>query len=209
MQVEIPDAESAQLKVTATSVLCHALTFGKGDMRPVMVGGVVSSTVTMKWSPETFPEASVAAQLTVVVPTGKVEPEEGSHSTTGLGSTESVAMLVKITSAPSLLLASVLKLAGRVSKGGVMSLTVTGKLPLLVFPASSVAVHTTRVVPKLNSESEEGLHVTTGSGSTISVATASNETLTPVGPVASTVMLPGSESWGGLSSFRWAWAELG
>ena len=47
----------------------------------VIVGGVVSMTicviVTTKLAVPTFPAASVAVQVTVVVPTGKLEPEGG------------------------------------------------------------------------------------------------------------------------------------
>ena len=47
-----------------------------------MTGGVVSpvdseATVTVKLAVPTFPAASVAVQVTVVVPTGKLEPEDG------------------------------------------------------------------------------------------------------------------------------------
>ena len=49
-----------------------------------MVGGVVSETVTVKLPlAEVLPEASLAVQLTVVVPSGKVEPETGEHVTVG------------------------------------------------------------------------------------------------------------------------------
>jgi hypothetical protein len=136
----------------------------------------------------------MAVQLTVVAPRENTEPEVGPQSATAFGSTVSVAILVKITKAPNLLVASVLKLAGMVRTGGVISLTVTGKLPLLEFPAASVAVHITRVVPSANSESEEGLHTTEGFGSSASVAVASKVTETPDALVASTVMLPGRES---------------
>ena len=42
----------------------------------------------------TFPELSVAVQLTVVVPIAKVLPDAGTHASTGLGSRVSVAVAV-------------------------------------------------------------------------------------------------------------------
>jgi hypothetical protein len=42
-----------------------------------IVGGVESRMVTVKEQLAAFPEASLAVQLTVVVPTEKVEPEGG------------------------------------------------------------------------------------------------------------------------------------
>ena len=43
----------------------------------VMVGFWVSFTVTLKLMLATLPEASLAEQFTVVMPTGKTEPEAG------------------------------------------------------------------------------------------------------------------------------------
>ena len=91
-QVTILEAMSEQVKVTATSVLFHPLALGDGDTRPTILGMEVSSTVTTKCSPATFPEASMPVQLTVVAPNGNTEPEGGSHTTTGPGSTESDAL---------------------------------------------------------------------------------------------------------------------
>ena len=42
-----------------------------------MVGFWVSFTVTLKLMLATLPEASLAEQFTVVMPTGKTEPEAG------------------------------------------------------------------------------------------------------------------------------------
>jgi hypothetical protein len=163
---------SEQVKVTATSVLFQPLALGGGDTRPEILGKEVSSTVTMKCSPATLPEASIPVQLTVVAPSGNTVPEEGSHSTTGLGSTVSDALFANMTRAPSLLLASVLKLAGRINLGGVMSLTVTGKLPLLELPAASVAVQATVVEPRGKTEPEAGLQTMLGVGPESSTAVA-------------------------------------
>jgi hypothetical protein len=45
----------------------------------VIVGGVVSWTVMWKDAVEVFPAASLAVQVTVVVPSGNVEPDAGVH----------------------------------------------------------------------------------------------------------------------------------
>ena len=126
----------------------------------------------MKFSPATLPEASIPVQLIIVAPSGNTVPEDGSQSTTGLGSTASDALFAKMTSAPSLLLASVLKLAGSISLGGVISLTVTGNLPLLEFPAASVAVQATVVEPRGNTEPDARLQTMLGGGPESSTAVA-------------------------------------
>ena len=53
-----------------------------------------------------------------------------------------------------------------------MSRTVTGKLPLLEFPAASVAVQDTVVVPRGNTVPDAGLQTKAGSGSDKSLAVA-------------------------------------
>jgi hypothetical protein len=49
-----------------------------------MIGGVVSLTVTVKLQLAVNPAPSVAVQLTVVTPFGKVEPPGGLHTTVAL-----------------------------------------------------------------------------------------------------------------------------
>src|SRR5689334_22885214 len=44
-----------------------------------MVGACLSSTVTVKEQEALFPEGSVAVHVTVLVPTGKLEPEGGTQ----------------------------------------------------------------------------------------------------------------------------------
>src|SRR5258708_4407161 len=51
----------------------------------VITGFSVSLTVTMKLQLATLPELSVAVQVTVVVPTGKMDPGCGLQTTVGLG----------------------------------------------------------------------------------------------------------------------------
>src|SRR5581483_2449522 len=103
-------------------------------------GGVVSRTVTRKTPCERLPEASVAVHTTGVVRIGKTEPEGGVHTTTGCGSTSSVAVTVYVTTAPVGSVASTVKSPGRGSTGGVVStktVKVNGSEYPLVRPASS------------------------------------------------------------------------
>ena len=58
----------------------------------IKVGAVVSATVTANEPLAVFPAASRAVQVTVVVPSAKVEPEAAEHVTVGAGSTTSVAL---------------------------------------------------------------------------------------------------------------------
>ena len=49
------------------------------------VGGVTSRTVTVNEAVPVLPAASVAVQVTVVVPMGNVDPDGGAQVTAGLG----------------------------------------------------------------------------------------------------------------------------
>src|SRR6266540_2290459 len=68
-----------------------------------------------------LPEASVAWQLTVVVPTGKNEPDEGVQVTVGFGSRSSLAVTEYETFVPDASVASTVMSPGRLSVGGVTS----------------------------------------------------------------------------------------
>jgi uncharacterized lipoprotein YbaY len=46
----------------------------------VIEGSCVSCTVMVKEQVPVFPDASVAVQLTVVTPTGNVDPDAGAHT---------------------------------------------------------------------------------------------------------------------------------
>jgi hypothetical protein len=63
-----------------------------------------------------LPLASVALQLTVVVPIAKVLPDAGVQLIVGFGSTLSVAAIAHVTTAPPGPVASLVELEGR---GGV------------------------------------------------------------------------------------------
>src|SRR5438445_6386787 len=74
----------------------------------LIAGGVVSCTFTVN-EPVDVPAAFVAVQLTVVVPSGKVEPEAGEHENVSAPS----AVAVYVTTAPAGLVASAVIGSGR------------------------------------------------------------------------------------------------
>jgi hypothetical protein len=93
----------------------------------VIVGAVVSTTCTVNvHGAEVLPLSSLAVQLTVVVPMGKVLPEAGVHMTVGVASQVSVAVAVNITVAPDGLVHSTPVMSdGQLTDGGVVSTTCT------------------------------------------------------------------------------------
>src|SRR5690349_17169960 len=97
----------------------------------VIVGGVVSCTVTVKELDAWLPAASCAVTLTVVVPRWNVEPDAGLAVVGTAPSTLSVAEVVKVTTAPPGPVASGVMLTGTVITGGVVSADRTGsKAPM-------------------------------------------------------------------------------
>jgi hypothetical protein len=114
----------------------------------VAVGSSVSLTVTVKEQAPVLPLASVAEQITGVVPVAKTVPEAGLQVTALTPAQLSVALAVKLTTAehwPRSVLTAML--AGQVRTGASVSLTVTVKEQALVLPLASVAVQVTDVVP--------------------------------------------------------------
>jgi hypothetical protein len=138
----------------------------------VTTGPVVSATVTVKDAVPLLPLASVAVQLTVVAPSGNVDPLAGVHVTARGPSTRSVAVAVKLNAAPVALVASTVTFAGTVTTGPVVSVTVTVKeaAPLLAFV--SVAVQVTVVAPSGKVDPLAGVQLTVRGPSTRSVAVA-------------------------------------
>jgi hypothetical protein len=129
-------------------------------------------TVTLKLPFAVLPAPSVALQLTVVVPIGNVDPDEGEQLTATLPETASLADAENVTTAPLLELADVLMSAGRLKAGGVVSTTVIVNDPFDELVELSVAVQLTVVAPSANVEPDAGLQLTTGAGSVSSVALA-------------------------------------
>ena len=119
----------------------------------MIVGG--STTVTVN-EHDTEPQAFVAVQVTVVVPTGKVEPEARSHDT--VVPMPLPAGVTKLTAAPLADVAPVVIFVGQVIAG--LSLTVTAN-EHVTSPAALEARQVTVVVPsgKLDPEAGEQLTV--------------------------------------------------
>src|SRR5438445_6762343 len=106
-----------------------------------MLGGSVSLTVTLNAQVLVLPAASVAVQITVVVPTGNNVPLGGLHATVAPGQL-SVTVGAKATVAPHTPgSVPVVISAGQVIAGFSVSLTVTLNVQLLALPLASVAVH--------------------------------------------------------------------
>jgi hypothetical protein len=80
---------------------------GMSDGVPVMVGGVLSHTSTMKEEEAELPAVSTAVHTTVEVPRGNTLPDPFTHITVTEPLTTSVAVgMVKVITAPSALVAS-------------------------------------------------------------------------------------------------------
>src|SRR5439155_4050106 len=75
VQLAIPDPLSAHAKLTTTSVLFQPAAFGVGARAPVIVGAVVSTTVTLNVAEAMLLAASLAVHVTVVDPSANTEPD--------------------------------------------------------------------------------------------------------------------------------------
>src|SRR3989441_12529335 len=89
---------------------------------------------------------------------------------------------------------------GTVMCGGVVSRTVTANEDEPGFPWASLAGQSTRVVPSVNMNPEDGLQVAVTGPSTMSVAPTENGNVAPPGPVASAIISAGNGSAGGVVS---------
>ena len=118
----------------------------------VSVGGVMSRTRTVKLHTVGLPDLSDTVQLTLVLPTLKVEPELGLHTCVGTSPELSVAARVKISNAVFLLASSVMYWSGHCTTGSSRSATATAKKHCASLPEKSYAVHVTTVVPMKNLE---------------------------------------------------------
>jgi hypothetical protein len=106
-----------------------------------------------------LPDASVAVAVTIVVPFGNMEPEGGVETTLTPGQL-SDAVTVKVTALEHCPIAAGMTiLAGQVTVGACVSLTVTVNEQLAELPLASVTVQLTVVVPFGKVEPDGGLHV--------------------------------------------------
>jgi len=107
-----------------------------------MKGAVVSTMVTTWVAVELLPEASVAVQVTVVVPSGN--RAGASLVTAGLASHRSATCGVpRFTGVPASVVCSVVMPGGAVMLGGVVSTTVMTSVAMPTLPDASVAFHVT------------------------------------------------------------------
>jgi hypothetical protein len=166
----------------------------------VTTGPVVSATVTVNEAARLLLRASVAVHVTVVVPSGNVDPLAGVQVTATPPSTASVAEGVKLNAAPVAPVASTLAFAGTVTTGPVVSVTVTVNEADPVLPRVSLPVHVTVVGPSGNVDPLAGVHVTSTAPSTPSVADVVKLNAAPVEPVASTAASAGTVTVGAVVS---------
>ena len=101
---------------------------------------------------------SVAEQVTMVLPIGNIDPEAGIQVTGTLPSTKSVAVgVVNVTVAPEELTAFAVIFEIGETTGAVVSTTITlNVVGVAVFPAVSVLLQVTVVVPRTNVDPETG-----------------------------------------------------
>src|SRR5687767_167679 len=85
-----------------------------------IVGDLVSCTCTVKLPLAVMPDAPVAEQLTTLVPSRNVLPEDGVQVRVGAIGFASLAVAVKLTAAPEGVVASTTILPGRLSTGGLL-----------------------------------------------------------------------------------------
>ncbi len=135
----------------------------------VTVGACVSWIVTVNVHPPWLPAESMARHVTVVAPTGKVDPEAGRHTTaTGPGQLSTPTGVVKLTMPehwPGVF--GCVMFAGHETVGACASLivTVNEHVPSGLFADPSDAVHVTVVVPTGKVEPDAGTQFTvTGPG---------------------------------------------
>src|SRR6266705_2646031 len=121
----------------------------------------------------------------------KVLPLAGTQVTASVPSTISVALALKVATAPAALVASLVMSEGQLTVGGVVSWTVTLNLQSPALLWASVAEQVTTVVPMAKVLPLAGTQVTASVPSTMSVALAVKLAVAPAGPVASTIILAG------------------
>src|SRR4051794_26326943 len=98
---------------TAPAALVGSATIEAGQFG---VGGVVSRTVTVNVQALVLPLPSVAVTVTVVTPSAKVDPEAGFAMTDAIEQL-SIPDMLKLTTAPDALVASLTILPGQIATG--------------------------------------------------------------------------------------------
>ena len=155
-----------------------------------ITGSSESVTTILNEHAEVFPEASVAMEFTVVVPTGNTDPEDGFEITEE--EQLSVDSMLKFTTAlhePESVFTFIVP--GQVITGSSLSVTVTVNVQVDVLPAASVAVDVTEVVPIGKIVPEAGVELTDDEEQ-LSVEVTLKFTIAPQAPGSEfTFILPG------------------
>ena len=132
----------------------------------------MSLTVTVKAQLEELPDPSVTLHVTVVVPFGNVEPDDGEHA--GAPTPEQLSLTAgaeKLTAALHCPVAvPVTIFAGQVILGGCVSFTVTVNEQEAELDEASDTEHVTVVVPFGKLEPEAGAHTGVPTPEQLSVA---------------------------------------
>ena len=162
----------------------------------------MSSTVTVNAASDVLPAASVAMQVTVVVPSGNIDPLGGVQVNDCTKPELSPASTSKSTTAFPIAEAETTMGAGTVVKtGGVSSITSISNWAIEELPAASVAVHVTSVTPIGSAEPDGGTQSTVTAPVALSLAVATYGT-TALSAVdrAGTLKFAGRSSTGGVPS---------
>jgi len=143
----------------------------------ITTGASSSITVTVNEQLPVFDDVSVAVQVTVVMPRGKVVPEGGVQVGVIAPSQLSKAVAVNVTLTEHIPAGEFIEIgAGQVTTGASSSLTVTVNEQEPTFDDVSVAVHITVVMPLGNVAPDAGVQTGVIDPSQLSVAVAVNIT---------------------------------
>ena len=158
----------------SNSPVCRFNTIGEVTNSASNVPATAALTLTVNVQVLVLPEVSVAVQVTVVTPIGKLEPDGGTQVVVTPGQLSDVLGENPTVAEFWPKGAVTIALLGQVIVGRSVSLTVTVKLQVLVLPLASVAVPMTVVTPFENVEPEGGLNTTVTLVEQLSVALAEN-----------------------------------
>ncbi len=199
--VPLPDTASNQVAVKDTAAPSNDVASANTALGAATVGAVVSRTVTKKLAALVLPAPSVPEHVTVVPPSGNVDPDAGAQVAAPPVDTLSVQLAAKLTTEPDADVASAITAAGTVTMGAVVSSTFTVKVAVPVLPAVSDDWHETLVVPIGNVAPDAGEQVEVNSAPpTRSVAVTSKLTTAPAALDASTTRFAGVVTTGSVVS---------
>src|SRR2546428_632759 len=152
-----PGALSEHVKWTVTGALYQPFAFGDVVAEPMMVGGVLSTTVTSCSAVAVLCAGSIAAYVTVVVPTANAlpagTPERETPAPGQLSEKLAQPRTASLTPTTSVVAPGPVATVtgpGAPTVGGVSSDTVTSCVAVATLPELSVAVNVTVVVPTGN-----------------------------------------------------------